>query len=577
MLKFLILVLTLCLAAPATAVAAPTVKVELDGLSRQQRTNVLAFLTIEQQRKADDLTERRVQRYHRRAPDEIRLALQPYGYYNPVIDASLAANGDGWVARYEIDPGEPTLISQLDVRIEGAGEQEPAILKAADNLPVKVGTQLVHADYERARQLLRTAAVDSGYREARYLQHEVRVIQARNEAEITLHLDTGEKAFFGPVSFSGGNITEKRLRRYIPFEEGDVWTTKQLLKFQRGLVDSGYFSSVDIVPQPEAAIDNRVPLQVNLIPHKLQRYSFGLGYSTNFGIQGSVDWLHRRINREGHRLRAEVSVSPVRQDVSTTYAIPLANPRTDVLEFSAIYRNEDTTDVNSEIGELRASRNFQRGDWREVLSLGYRHEVDDLADSMGVTNMLVPKVTWTRVEADNRLRSNNGFRIDLETSGAARALLSDANYLQGIARGRLIRSAGERGRFILRADIGATATDDFESLPASVRFFTGGDNSVRGYEYKSLGPVNEDGELIGGKYLLVGSAEYDYNVHGNWFVAAFYDAGNAYNDKPDNIFSGAGIGIRWASPVGMVRVDVANALSDADHPWRLHITFGPDL
>jgi translocation and assembly module TamA len=437
--------------------------------------------------------------------------------------------------------------------------------------------QLVHAEYERARQLLRSVALDSGYRQARYLQHEVRVIKARNEAEITLVLDTGEKAFFGPVTFSGGNIREDRLERYVPFEEGDVWSTQQLLAMQRWLVGSGYFSSVDIVPQPEAAVDNRVPVTVNLVPNKLQRYSFGLGFSTNFGIQGSVNWLHRRINQLGHRLGAEVSVSQVRQDISTTYSIPLAKPYTDVLEFSAIYRNEETSDVNSEITELRASHNFQRGDWREVLSLSYKHEVDDLADSAGVSNLLIPKATWTLVRADNRLHAGDGYRIDLETSGSAEAILSDATFLQGIVRGKFVRSLGENGRLIVRGDIGATATSDFESLPASNRFFTGGDNSVRGYEYKSLGPVNEDGELIGGKYLLVGSAEYDYNVFGDWFLAAFYDAGNAYNESPDSIYSGAGVGIRWASPVGMVRVDVANALSEDDRPWRLHITFGPDF
>ncbi len=577
MLRFLILILVLCLTGPAAVEAAPSVKVDVGGLSREQRTNVLAFLTIEQQRKADDLTEQRVRRYHQRAPDEIRLALQPYGYYNPVILPSLEQKGDRWHARYEIDPGEPTLITRLDVRIEGAGEQEPAILKAVGNLPVEIGMQLVHAEYERARQLLRAVAVDSGYREARFLQNEVRVIQARNEAEISLHLYTGEKAFFGPVSFSGGNISEERLRRYIPFEEGEVWSTQQLLKLQRGLVDSGYFSSVDIVPQPEAAIDNHVPVTVSLVPNKLQRYSFGLGFSTNFGIQGSVNWLHRRINHYGHRLGAEASVSQVRQDISTTYSIPLARPQTDVLEFSAIYRREDTTEVKNEITELRASHNFQRGDWREVLSLGYKHEIDDLADSAGVSNLLIPKATWTLVRADNRLHAGDGYRVDLETSGSAEAVLSDTTFLQGVVRGKLVRSIGEKGRLIVRADIGATGTSDFESLPASNRFFTGGDNSVRGYEYKSLGPVNEDGELIGGKYLLVGSAEYDYNVYGKWFVAAFYDAGNAYNDTPDSIFSGAGVGIRWASPVGMVRVDVANALSDDDRPWRLHITFGPDF
>ena len=577
MLKFLTLILALCLAGPTVVKAAPSVKVKLDGLSREQRTNVLAFLTIEQQRKANDLTKRRVQRYHQRAPGEISLALQPYGYYNPVIDASLEDDDDGWIARYNIDPGEPTLISHLDVRIEGPGEQEPAIVKAASNLPVALGKQLVHAEYEKARQLLRTVALNAGYREARYTQHEVRVYQARNEAEIALHLATGEKAFFGPVTFSGGNITEERLRRYIPFEEGEVWSTQQLLELQRGLVGSGYFSAVDIVPQPESAIDNHVPIEVSLVPNKLQRYSFGLGFSTNFGIQGTVDWLHRRINHYGHRLGAELSVSPVRQDISTTYSIPLADPRTDVLEFSAIYRNEETTDVNSEITELRASRNFQRGEWREVLSLGYKHEVDDLADSRGVSNMLIPRATWTLVRADDRLHAGDGYRVDLETSGAAEAVLSDATFLQGIVRGKLVRSVGEKGRLIMRGEMGATATNDFEDLPASNRFFTGGDNSVRGYAYKSLGPVNEEGELIGGKYLLVGSAEYDYNVFGDWFVAAFYDAGNAYNDSPDNIFSGAGVGIRWSSPVGMVRVDVANALSDDDRPWRLHITFGPDF
>ena len=577
MLRLIVLVITLCLTGPAVVTAAPSIKVEVDGLSREQRTNVLAFLTVEQQRKADDLTDRRIQRYHQRAPDEIRLALQPYGYYNPVILSSLEQDGDRWVARYDIDPGEPTLITLLDVRIEGAGSQEPAILKAVDKLPVEIGMQLVHAEYERARQLLRSVALDSGYREARYLTHEVRVFQARKEAEIALVLDTGEKAFFGPVTFSGGNIREDRLERYVPFEEGDVWSTQKLLAMQRWLVGSGYFSSVDIVPQPESAQDNRVPVTVNLVPNKLQRYSFGLGFSTNFGVQGSVDWLHRRINQLGHRLGAELSVSPVRQDISTTYSIPLAKPYTDVLEFSAIYRNEETTDVNSEITELRASHNFQRGDWREVLSLSYKHEIDDLANSQGVSNLLIPKATWTLVQADNRLHAGDGYRVDLETSGSAEAILSDATFLQGIARGKLVRSLGENGRLIVRGEIGATATNDFESLPASNRFFTGGDNSVRGYEYKSLGPVNEDGELIGGKYLLVGSAEYDYNVFGNWFVAAFYDAGNAYNDSPDNIFSGAGVGIRWASPVGMVRVDVANALSDDDRPWRLHITFGPDF
>jgi len=567
----------LLLACAFAVQAAPRVSVKVDGLHHEQKKNVLAFLTIEQQRKADDLTERRIRRYHARATEEIRLALQPYGYYQPVIQTSLEQQGDTWIARYDIDPGPAVILSLVDVRIEGAGATEPAILDSINKLPLAEGEPLVHADYERAKQLLRAVAIDSGYRDARYRLSEVRVLQASNRAEVRLHLDTGAQAFFGPVSFSGGNISDERLRRYIPFASGDVWSTQEVLKLQRGLIDSGYFISVDIVPVPEDAIDNRVPIIVHLVPHKLQRYSFGLGFSTNLGVQGSVNWLHRRVNRYGHRLGAEASVSPVRQDISTTWSIPLSNPRTDVLEFSASYRNEDTTDVKSEASELRASRNLQRGEWREVLSLGYKHELDDLADSNGVSDMLIPKGTWTLVKADNRLHSSNGFRVDFETSGAAQALLSDTTFIQGTVRGKLVKSLGQRSRLIMRSDLGATATGDFESLPASNRFFAGGDASVRGYEFKSLGPVNADGELVGGKYLFTASAEYDYRVYGKWYAATFYDAGNAFNDSFDRLFSGAGIGVRWASPVGMVRVDVANALSEADHPWRLHITFGPDF
>ena len=375
------LVFVLLLTGVMAVQAAPSVSVKLDGLDREQEKNVRAYLTIEQERKADDLTEGRIRRYHNRAPREIREALQPYGYYQPLITSSLENSGESWVARYDIDPGPPVIVTAVDVQISGEGKDDAVILRARQSLPVEVNDRLVHDRYEKAKTQLRAAAVDNGYRDARYLKSEVRVVQASNEAVVLLHLDTGDKAYFGPVRFEGGNISDERLRRYIPFKTGDVWSTKDLLLLQRGLIDSGYFLSVNIVPQPAPDDSNQVPINIILTPHKLQKYSFGLGYSTNLGIQGSVNWLHRRINHYGHRLSAEATVSPVRQDASATYSIPLSRPRTDVLEISGIFRKEDTVDVKSEVSELRASRNLKRGEWREVLSVGYKHEVDDLADS----------------------------------------------------------------------------------------------------------------------------------------------------------------------------------------------------
>ena len=182
-----LLILVLLLSGMTAVQAAVSIDVKLDGLNREQRRNVLAFLTIEQQRKADDLTERRIRRYHNRAIGEIETALQPYGYYQPVIESSLEQDGDKWMARYEIEPGPPVIISEIDLRFEGAGKDDPAVTAVTEKLPVKIGQQLVHADYELAKTRFRAAALNNGYRDARYLRSEVRVYREKNQAGIFLH------------------------------------------------------------------------------------------------------------------------------------------------------------------------------------------------------------------------------------------------------------------------------------------------------------------------------------------------------------------------------------------------------
>src|SRR5690606_9543527 len=119
-----------------------------------------------------------------------------------------------------------------------------------------------------------------------------------------------------------------------------------------------------------------------------------------------------------------------------------------------------------------------------------------------------------------------------------------------------------------------TRIDEFSELPASLRFFAGGDQSVRGYRYNSLGPTDASGEVIGGRKLLVGSLEYEHRIRGGWSAAVFYDAGNALEDYGDSLARGAGFGVRWLSPIGQVRIDLASALSEDGNPWRLHLNIG---
>jgi translocation and assembly module TamA len=136
---------------------------------------------------------------------------------------------------------------------------------------------------------------------------------------------------------------------------------------------------------------------------------------------------------------------------------------------------------------------------------------------------------------------------------------------------------GEANRLLARADLGFTLKEDFEELPASVRYFAGGDNSVRGYGFETLGPTNEEGDVIGGSYLATFSVEFDRLISKKWSVAAFVDTGNAFDSLDFDFKTGVGLGLRWYSPLGPIRLDVAHPLDDPDRDYRLHITLGPDL
>ena len=149
------------------------------------------------------------------------------------------------------------------------------------------------------------------------------------------------------------------------------------------------------------------------------------------------------------------------------------------------------------------------------------------------------------------------------------------SFLQLYASGKVVRAFGP-GRALIRMEAATTIVDGVEELPVSIRFFTGGDQSVRGYQYRSLGALNDLGEVIGGKHLLTGSAEYDFDVRPGWKGAVFVDAGNSFADFANfELYRSAGLGIRWLSPIGPIRADVAKGLDDGS--FRLHITMGPDL
>jgi translocation and assembly module TamA len=189
----------------------------------------------------------------------------------------------------------------------------------------------------------------------------------------------------------------------------------------------------------------------------------------------------------------------------------------------------------------------------------------------------MPGIGWRRTRADNEIRPQRGSRLSFEVRAAADQLGSDTSFLQAIAGGKWVWSLPSAARILVRAELGLTEERAFADLPPSVRFFAGGDNSVRGYDFEALGPTDADGKVVGGSSLVVGSIEYERPLVGRWALALFVDSGNAFADANFEPRTGAGLGVRWQSPLGPIRVDVAHPFDDPTTRWRLHVTLGPDL
>ncbi|HEX5758648.1 MAG TPA: autotransporter assembly complex family protein [Thermoanaerobaculia bacterium] len=569
--------LLLALAAPAAA----AVRVEVEGVEDELRRNVLALLSIREAGE-DDLTEHRVRQLHARAPEEIEEALQPFGHYKPVIHAELTRQDDDWTALYRIDPGPPLRVAALDLRVTGPGADDPRFRELAAAFPLAPGEVLVHPAWERGKQTFVDYAASAGYVDAEFDPAEVRVDLERYAATAVLHFATGPRYRFGEVTFHQDVIEPELLRGYVTFERGDPLDVDKVLEMQEALSDSPYFARVEVVTEPGRAEGLEVPVEVHLTPAKRERYMAGLGYGTDTGARGTVNAELRRLNRQGHRGEADFRISDIEQRGELRYLVPGPYPRTDTMTYSAGYSELATEDQERRTSLVGASRTQTRGGWREAYSLYLQREDFVVGLDAGTADLLVPGASWERVDADDRIYPLHGHRLQLRLQGAHESLLSDATFLQGEVEGKLVRGLGERLRVLVRAEVGSTWTDEFRRLPPSFRFFAGGDQSVRGYGFQDLAPLDEGGNLIGGEALLTGSVEVDslfldLEKLGRWGAAVFYDAGNALTDLSDPLEQGAGLGLRWLSPIGLVRADAAFALSEPGTPVRFHFTIGPDL
>jgi translocation and assembly module TamA len=560
----------------AFAVAPAFAEIELTGVAGALADNVRAYLTLDEE--PCDAPQWRVEQQLRAAPTRIREALQAYGYYEPTVTTELRRDERCWVAALTVDPGEPVHLRRVVITVTGEGASDDAFATARAESRLSTGELLNHGSYEGLKRRWADLASERGYADARLVTNRIDVFLEEHAADIELEFDTGMRYSFGRIVFDQNVLTERLAGSYVTFREGDPYDARRLNEVYGTLSDSGYFRTIDVQPLAPDRATRTIPVEIKLTSAARIQQSYGVGFSTDTGPRFRFGRNNRRYNENGHQFGVNAQLSPVVSEVTANYRLPVRESRTEWLNFDVGLEREDTETSESKRVELGARRvHERRGNWTRTEMLSLRVEDFAIGEQIGRARLLMPGVDWTLLRADNDIRPTQGSKLSVELRAATDAVFSDTTFMQSIVRGKWIWSLRRGARFLVRGELGATAKREFEELPASVRFFAGGDNSVRGYEFETLGPVDAAGNVIGGSSLLTGSFEFEQPLRDRWSLAFFVDSGNAFEGSRIDARTGAGLGGRWRSPLGPIRIDVAHPFDDPTDQWRLHISLGPDL
>jgi translocation and assembly module TamA len=467
------------------------------------------------------------------------------------------------------------------VSAEGPGAGEKDLIELIEKYPLHKGDVLRQDKYERSKNELQNKMVDLGYLDASFSVHKISVSLNSLKAQIDVILQTGPRYRFGNVTFSGNiSYPESFLKRYLRFSQGDVFSYDKIAGTQANLINSDRFREVIIDAKKEKAVDFFVPIDIVLVPSFPKRFKIGAGYGTDTGPRGSMYYRDVNIAGRGHELLAEITVSSALQGIATRYTVPGKKDTSAFTSFKIAAQAEDTQSytINLATTEIERARSFGVGRIGSLF-MQMQKEYSEAGNERTNSFLIMSGIRFSERHFDKLVRPEKGFHYQMELKGTTKEMASDVGFIQIVSKGEVLIPLPKGFSILTRVQAGATwQGDPAVNLPITLRFFAGGDNSIRGYKYQSLGPKGDNGEVVGGKHLLIGNVELERAISTKWGIAAFYDAGNSFNNFSNiDPAQGAGMGCRYYTPVGPIRLDLARQIGTADPGYRIHFSIGLEL
>lgn len=548
-----------------------------DATDDEAEENVSAYLSALSARKSfseerDDLVREACEK-----------ALVPYGWYSPEIEVRHPEKGR---IEVRIDRGERTLYREVRIGTAAELPEQGRIAafardKAAE-YGIEKGKPLIHPQYEAFKADITSKLISDGYFTGKITDSTVIVSRDEAKADLSFTIEPGTRFAYGKITMEGFEESHDAVKGLVSVKEGDLFSALDLASVNQTLYETGYYKSVVVRPDMREmdSGNSTVPVRIGLKAKPRNLTEWSLGYSTDEGPRGSVSWNRPFAGSRGQSWKSALSVSGVTQAANFSYYIPRENPIDDYYRLSAEYRHKDLNDT--EFKNLTVGAHYftkTHGRWQRDYFIESSFEDYDQSDDSDDVFLLMPGAEISRLTTDGTTDPASGERIRLSARFSSKTLLSSEDFVILDAFYRRIWSPTDGSRLVIRAEQGAILGSSIGDVPSSLRFFAGGDQSVRGFGYEKISPKNDDGDLTGARYLSVGSVELQVPVMNKVRMAVFTDVGTATNDYGDDtdIKVGTGLGVRYISPVGPIRADIGVGVSETHIPIRLHFGLGLDL
>ena len=510
-------------------------------------------------------------------PSDARRLLVTEGYFSPQISVGKTLADSTHVVNIRVAPGEPVRVNAVTLDITGAITNNPEdagrVADSKKRWRLPIGNRFSQSAWTEAKDALLNAFFLDGYPTARITASKAEVDPESASVAVDVQIDSGPLFHFGDIRITGLERYPKILvENFSTIRQGERYTHDALLRYQAELQASGYFRSTSVSIEPDPDNATATPVLVRVVEYPVMKVDLGAGFSTDTGPRAQAGLTHNNTFQPGWQSLSKLKLEGKQQSLDAQLAfLPESSGWRNRLGAEA--KRTDVQDLITNNLSFSLSRAWRSPGMERDITIKFQSEEQKI-ESVATDNLqtLSANYSWTLRRVDDLLRPKKGYLLNLQLGGAVEDLLSTRSFLRSYGRGVYIQPLGRYNRLHLRVEAGAVWADARDGIPNEFLFRAGGDQSIRGYAYQSLG-VQVDSAVIGARYLAVGTVEYQHDFTESWGGALFVDSGNAVDNWSDyRAVQGYGAGVRWISPAGSLNFDVAQ--SSEDHKIRFHFTIG---